>query len=118
MTENLEMGIGLFNGRKFFEAHEEWEKLWRKMDVSSERYFIQGLIMIAGAFVHYQRGNYAGMSKLIEKGRPLLNIASGRLLGIDSEGLLRQVSLLQEKLLKSGAEISEADFPRIKKIDG
>ncbi len=50
----LHQGIELFNQEKFFEAHAVWEKDWLKVE---EKRLYQGLIMIAAAFVHCQRGN-------------------------------------------------------------
>ncbi len=49
----LDQGITLFNERKYFEAHEEWEGEWRLMTESDERTFFQGLMMAAGSFLNY-----------------------------------------------------------------
>jgi hypothetical protein len=70
--ECLEQGITLFNEGKFFEAHEAWEPLWRNAEAPREKKFLQGLIMIAGAFLHYVRRECAGASTLLEKSRKAL----------------------------------------------
>ena len=68
----LEQGITLFNQGKFFEAHEAWEPLWLCAEAPREKQFLQGLIMIAGAFHHYVRRECTGASALLEKSRKAL----------------------------------------------
>ncbi len=68
----LEEGITLFNEGKFFEAHEAWEPLWLCAEAPREKQFLQGLIMIAGAFHHYVRRECTGASALLEKSRKAL----------------------------------------------
>ena len=44
-------GLRLFDSGQFFEAHEEWEDLWREMDRDGElRDFVRGMIMLAAAY--------------------------------------------------------------------
>lgn len=45
----------LFNGRKFFEAHEVLEHIWLKDKHGPNGAFYKGLIQLAGAFVHLQK---------------------------------------------------------------
>jgi len=60
-------GIGQFNRGQFFEAHETWEEIWLAAQ-EPERTFLQGIIQVAAAFHHYQRGNRAGAQSLLEAG--------------------------------------------------
>ena len=60
-------GIKLFNAGDFFEAHEVLEDVWRAAPLPEKR-FLQGLIQIAVAFVHYQRGNLVGAKSLSARG--------------------------------------------------
>ena len=53
----------LFAGEKFFEAHEVLEALWRETK-GETRDFYQGLIQLAAALVHFQRGNLTGAQEL------------------------------------------------------
>jgi predicted metal-dependent hydrolase len=113
--ESLDKGIALFNEGKFFEAHEQWEKVWRKMKETPGRRCIQGLIKIAAALVHYKRGEYTGTSRLIENGsRMMLNVSGENLLGIDIESFLKQVSFFYERFKASEGNVSESDFPQIR----
>lgn len=74
----LDRGINLFNERRYFEAHEEWEGEWRLMTEGGERTFFQGLIFAAGAFLHYVRQECAGARELLERSIDLLRDRHGR----------------------------------------
>ena len=60
-------GIHNFNSRKFWEAHESWEALWLESESDLEQ-FLQGLIQIAAAYHHVQRGTYRGAPRLFAAG--------------------------------------------------
>ena len=62
--ESLDKGIRLFNEGRFFEAHEEGEKVWRDMEESPERYFIQGVIMIEQPLSIIKEANMPGRQSL------------------------------------------------------
>ena len=62
----FEEGIRLFNQHNFFEAHEVWEQVWRRIE-GEERIFYQGLIQAAAALLHVQRGNNAGAFSVYRK---------------------------------------------------
>jgi uncharacterized protein len=68
----LEKGIALFNEGKYFEAHEAWENLWLDERDEGEKRFYQGLIMAAGAMLHYTRRECAGASALLGKSIPMI----------------------------------------------
>ena len=58
----------LWNEGKFFEAHEVLEGLWmRRRDKG-----LQGLIQIAAALYHVQRGNLRGARTMIDRATPRL----------------------------------------------
>jgi uncharacterized protein len=65
--ERFERGLAHFNAHQFFEAHELWEEIWL-VEVEPERTFLQGIIQIAAAFHHYQRGNSDGAETLLAAG--------------------------------------------------
>jgi uncharacterized protein len=52
-------GVGLFNDRNFYKAHDPWESLWLER-FGEEKDFIQGLILSTVALHHYSRGNFGG----------------------------------------------------------
>ncbi len=60
----LHEGLHCFHSGAFFEAHEHWESVWLTAQ-EPEKTFLQGLIQVAAAFHHFQRGNYAGTISLL-----------------------------------------------------
>jgi uncharacterized protein len=52
--ESLREGIDLFNQERFWEAHEVLEEIWHPA-TGDDRDLIQGIILTAAAFVHYQK---------------------------------------------------------------
>ncbi|CAG0942398.1 hypothetical protein BROC_01857 [Candidatus Brocadiaceae bacterium] len=115
--DNFAKGIKFFNEGNYFEAHETWEEQWRGLEKSSEKYFIQGLIMVAVALYHYKRKNYTGTSRLIEKGIHLLKEFKEPKMKIDIDDFLKEIGMFQEKFKSSRQCIPDKEFPRIKKLD-
>lgn len=70
--ENLDLGIELFNAGRFYEAHQTWEILWLNAEEPQDKQFLQGLIMVAGAFIHYAKKECSGAVKLLERSRKAL----------------------------------------------
>jgi predicted metal-dependent hydrolase len=60
-------GLSLFNGVRYWHAHEAWETLWRAAD-DDERPFYQGLIQVAAGLLHLQRRNARGALNKLEEG--------------------------------------------------
>ncbi len=65
MTEDLRYlyYFKSFQEEKFFEAHEILEGLWRET-AGEKREFYHGLIQLAAALVHFQKGNLKGAKEL------------------------------------------------------
>lgn len=95
--EALRSGITLFNKGRYFEAHEEWEEEWRLMPEGDERELFRGLIMAAGAFVHYLRRECAGSRTLLEQ----------------SVGVLKNAGRGTDKALRQFVEELERVYPSI-----
>jgi hypothetical protein len=60
-------GVALFNGARYWHAHEAWETLWRAAD-DNDRDFYQGLIQIAAGLLHLQRRNTRGARNKLREG--------------------------------------------------
>jgi hypothetical protein len=60
-------GVALFNGARYWHAHEAWETLWRGAD-DKDRDFYQGLIQIAAGLLHLQRRNSRGARNKLSEG--------------------------------------------------
>ncbi|MGB9002715.1 MAG: DUF309 domain-containing protein, partial [Nitrosotalea sp.] len=52
--EALESGKFYFNSERFWECHEVLEGVWKKT-YEGEKDLVQGIILAAAAFVHYQK---------------------------------------------------------------
>jgi hypothetical protein len=65
--ELLHTGVALFNGLRYWHAHEAWETLWRAAD-DHERDFYQGLILVAAGLLHLQRRNARGARNKLSEG--------------------------------------------------
>src|SRR5207249_9599466 len=60
-------GVALFNGARYWHAHEAWETLWRAAD-DKDRDFYQGLFQIAAGLLHLQRRNARGARNKLSEG--------------------------------------------------
>jgi uncharacterized protein len=60
-------GVALFNGVRYWHAHEAWETLWRAAP-DEERDFYQGLIQLAAGLLHLQRRNLRGARNKLREG--------------------------------------------------
>jgi hypothetical protein len=65
--ELFHRGVALFNGVRYWHAHEAWETLWRAAP-DEERDFYQGLIMVAAGLLHLQRRNVRGARNKLSEG--------------------------------------------------
>ncbi len=57
-------GVTDFRAGRFFEAHEEWELLWKESK-GEDKVFLQALIQLAAACVHIERGNAEPAKRLL-----------------------------------------------------
>lgn len=57
---HAEEAVELFNARRYWEAHEELEAIWRTVPDEEEALALQGLIQAAAALLHRERGNRHG----------------------------------------------------------
>lgn len=65
--ELFRRGVALFNGVRYWHAHEAWEELWRAAP-DEERDFYQGLIQLAAGLLHLQRRNLRGARNKLAEG--------------------------------------------------
>lgn len=84
-------GIRFFNSQRFFEAHEALEALWLT-EQGDEKLLLHGLIQVAAAFHHHQRGNWDGFRSLLVKGSSkLAQFSETRRGDIDLPDFLKQI---------------------------
>lgn len=80
--------IRRYNAGRHWYAHEVLEDLWRETDDPERRRFYQGIIQLAAAFVHAERGNMRGVRRLLAKGGAKLAAVPSPYLSIDIPALL------------------------------
>jgi uncharacterized protein len=117
MSENqqFERGIAHFNEREFFEAHEVWEEIWLRAPVPEKR-FLQGLIQVAAALHHSQRGNSRGTKSLLAAGLAKLGGFPVSYRGIDLKRLIADTEAWLEALAGT-ADRAAGAYPKIYTCD-
>jgi hypothetical protein len=109
---SLAEGIALFNDQKFWHAHEAWERLWLAAN-GDEKRFLQGLIQLAAAYHHVQRGTFRGGVRLFDAALSKLAPYSVHFLEIDRAEVVACAALQREKIAR-GEHIDEKDFPKFR----
>jgi hypothetical protein len=70
-------GIDLYHAGFLWEAHEQWESVWRASSDPVQRDFLQGLVQIAAALLKARSGNARGAAKLARRAREHLARVDG-----------------------------------------
>lgn len=84
-------GVELFNAGRYFDAHEEWEHLWRECG-ESDRRFVQSLIHAAVALYQWGIGNATGARTQLTRGRAKAGEYPPAHLGVDATRLWADVA--------------------------
>ncbi len=86
----LQRGLELIREGSYFEAHEELEDEWRDA-APDERDFLQGLVHVAVAWLHAERGNRPGCERQLAKAARRLGPYAPTHRGVDIDSVLAQV---------------------------
>jgi uncharacterized protein len=86
----LEEGLALIRAGAYFDAHEELEDEWREAP-ADERDFLQGLVHVAVAWLHAERGNRNGCERQLEKAARRLGPYAPAHRGVDVAAVLGDV---------------------------
>lgn len=76
LRTGLITGVDLFNCGEFYQAHEDWEALWMRLDAGAERSLAQGLIQLGGAHIHRLKARPHEANKLFASARRHLEEAA------------------------------------------
>ncbi len=90
MSDHLAEGVRRFDAGAFWHAHEVWEEAW-KADGAANRDRWKGLIQIAAACYHLQRGNQRPVAWLLGRARHHLGIHDPADWPFDREALLELI---------------------------
>lgn len=109
-------GIDHFNSRRFWEAHEAWEALWLVAESEAEQ-FLQGLIQVAAAYHHVQRGTYRGAARLFAAGLRRLEPFPPLYCGLDrsrvEEAARRHQAWLERAKTAPQEPLGESEYPQL-----
>jgi hypothetical protein len=98
-SEALREGIDLFNQERFWEAHEVLEEIWHPA-TGVDRDTIQGLILTAAAFVHYQKNEASVCLSILGRAKGKLGITD-QFLGLDINHLRANI----DRILQDGTPV-------------
>jgi predicted metal-dependent hydrolase len=104
-------GVEHFNTHRFWHAHEAWEVPWLRAEGDS-RTFLQGLIQLAAAYVHVQRGTYRGGVRLFDAALKKLEPFPPGYCGIDRQAAVR-AALRHRHRIAEGERIDPGEFPKL-----
>jgi predicted metal-dependent hydrolase len=90
--EAVEKGREYFNYERFWECHETLEGVWKKT-YEGEKDLVQGIILVAAAFVHYQKNENEICLSILKRAIEKIGNASGKYYKID-------VGILRNKVLE------------------
>jgi predicted metal-dependent hydrolase len=110
-------GIELFNAGEYFEAHEALENAWRE-EPGRIRELYQGILQVAVTYLHIQRGNYSGATKVAARCQIKLDQWPETCRGVDVATLRRNLTAVMEALTRLGPErIRAFEMRMFKKIE-
>lgn len=112
VEEALELGVWLWNQQRFFESHECLEDVWHAAP-EPDRGFWQGVIQVAVAAVHHQRGNPTGAAALLDRaGRRLEHYPSAHR-GVDVHALVLHARAAAQRGREQGRAGPPPSFPTV-----
>ena len=97
----LDAGIENFNAGRFWNAHEDWEDLWKSLKGNAKQDLIdgvQGLIQIAAMLLNHERKKSRGVASLWIKSSAKLEPVMGGLFGIDVASLYSECEPFYEDI--------------------
>lgn len=112
MTQNLVEGIALFNDAKFWHAHEAWERDWLGA-AGDEKRFLQGLIQLAAAYHHVQRGTVSGAVRLFDAALEKLSSLEAGYHGVDRSEAVSRADV-HRRQIAGGGHIGAMEFPKLR----
>ena len=94
-------GVDLFNAGEWYAAHDLFEELWHET-ADPERRSLQGILQVAVAQLHLQRGNRRGATILFGEALGRLKRPGTPDLGLDLASLCRAAQQRLEVLQQDG----------------
>lgn len=114
--QELQAGVDQFNSHDFWHAHESWEALWLP-STGDERRFLQGLIQLAAAYHHVQRGTFRGGIRLFDAALTKLEGFPDGYSGID-RGNAVEAARRHRMRIAAGETIDAREYPKLRVVGG
>jgi predicted metal-dependent hydrolase len=110
--EAIAKGVDQFNSHDFWHAHESWETLWLASR-DPEKRFLQGLIQLAAAYHHVQRGTFSGAVRLFDAAQVKLAAFPDDYLGVDRAEAVA-ASIVHRERVARGDGIDASEYPKLR----
>ena len=107
----LAEAIALFNAGDWYGCHDGFEALWHET-TGAMRPVLQGILQIAVAELHHERGNLRGATILMGEGLGRLGRAEDIALGLDLDSL-RQTTTVRLRALQEHGSLDGCQSPRL-----
>src|SRR5438132_9060794 len=104
MEAAFKRGLEAIRAKRYFEAHEELELVWRA-SAAEERDFFQGLVHVAVAWYQAGRGNAVGCARQLEKADRRLSTYAPAHRGVDVASVLAQVERARAVVARGSLEL-------------
>jgi predicted metal-dependent hydrolase len=114
--ENHRMGIELFDGERFFPAHEAWETCWKQSKGTPDEEFFKGLSQLGAGYTHYLRGNPHGTFTLLRRGGGRIERYPSPHRDVDTDALSRaalDTADHVERAYRAHEPLPPIEFPKI-----
>lgn len=82
----IKLAIQAFNDEKYWTAHELLEGVWKTAE-GEERRILNGIILVAAAFVHHEKAETAICLSILRRAKAKLENGQGNYSGIDIDRL-------------------------------
>jgi hypothetical protein len=107
--------VGLFNAGEWYGCHDGFEALWHETQ-GPMRPVLQGLLQVAVAELHLERGNRRGATVLMGEGLGRLAGGGSLALGLRLDPL-RQAAAARLAALQAGDDLSLLPLPRLEAVE-
>ena len=95
-----------FNGQHYYEAHDVLEEVWLPIRGQPQARFYQGLIQMAGAFVHLQKSRLGPAARLFALALKNFEAYPARHEGIHLDAIRELCRRYRQALLDSGESVN------------
>lgn len=107
----LAEAMAQFNAGEWYACHDGFEALWHET-AGSMRPVLQGILQIAVAELHHERGNLRGATILMGEGLGRLARVDANALGLELE-TLRQTAAMRLRALQDNGSLDGCPTPRL-----